>query len=90
MKNNVLGKKCLSCSFSLYGFRKYVSYGFPIINFCNPGVHYETPCIMFFITVKHNTEINYPDYRMSLLDIVSDYMFRPSSGHHQVCIELVV
>ena len=35
----------LSCSFYLYRFRKYVSYGFPIINFCNPGVHYETPCI---------------------------------------------
>jgi hypothetical protein len=32
--------------FYLYSlFRKYVSYGFPIINFCNPGVHYETPCI---------------------------------------------
>ena len=26
-------------------FRKYVSYGFPIINFWKPGVHYETPCI---------------------------------------------
>jgi len=24
-------------------FRKYVSYGFPIINFYNPRVHYETP-----------------------------------------------
>ena len=35
----------LSCSFYLHGFRKYVSYGFPIINFCIPGVHYETPCI---------------------------------------------
>jgi len=35
----------LSCSFYLHRFRKYVSYGFPIINFCNPGVHYETPCI---------------------------------------------
>jgi hypothetical protein len=22
-----------------------VTYGFPIENFCNPGVHYETPCI---------------------------------------------
>jgi hypothetical protein len=39
-------KKNLSCSFYLYGFRKYVSYGFPIINLCNPGVQYETPCIM--------------------------------------------
>jgi hypothetical protein len=36
----------LSCSFYLYRFRKYVSYGFPIINFCNPGVYYETPCII--------------------------------------------
>jgi hypothetical protein len=25
---------------------KYVSYGFPIVNFCNPGEHYEMPCIM--------------------------------------------
>jgi hypothetical protein len=38
-------KKFLSCSFYLHKFRKYVSYGFPIINVCNPGVHYETPCI---------------------------------------------
>ena len=45
MKNNLLGKKCLSCSFYLYRFRKYVSYGSPIINFCNPGVHCETPCM---------------------------------------------
>ena len=44
LKNNLLGKKILS-SFYLYRFRKYVSYGSPIINFCNPGVHYETPCI---------------------------------------------
>ena len=29
----------------MYRFRKYVSYGFPIIIFCNPGVHYETPSI---------------------------------------------
>jgi len=28
---------------------KCVSYGFPIINCCNPGIHYETPCIYFFI-----------------------------------------
>jgi hypothetical protein len=36
----------LSCSFYLYRLRKYVSYGFLIINVCNPGVHYETPCII--------------------------------------------
>jgi len=45
MKNNLLGKKLLSCSFHLYRFRKHVYYGFPIINFYNPGVHYETLCI---------------------------------------------
>jgi hypothetical protein len=33
-------------SFYLYRFRKYVSYGFPIINVCNAGVHYKTPCII--------------------------------------------
>jgi len=44
MKNNLLGGD-LSFSFYLHRFRKYVSYGFPIINFCNPGVHYETPCM---------------------------------------------
>jgi len=45
MINNLLGKTFLSCSFCLYRFRKYVSYSFPIINFCNPGAHYETPSI---------------------------------------------
>jgi hypothetical protein len=45
MKNNLLGKQFLSCSSHLYRFRKHVSYGFPIINFCKPRVHYETPCI---------------------------------------------
>jgi hypothetical protein len=43
-KNNLLEKK-LSCSFHLYRFHKYVSYGFPIINFCNPAAHNETLCI---------------------------------------------
>ena len=42
--------KCLSCSFYLYLFRKYVSYGFPIINFCSPRVHYETPYTFSIIT----------------------------------------
>jgi hypothetical protein len=49
MKNNLLEKKFLSCSFYLYRFRKYVSYGFPVIHFCNPGVHYETPCIILTV-----------------------------------------
>jgi hypothetical protein len=43
MKNNLLGG--MSCFFYLYRFRKYVSYGFSIINFCNSGVHYGAPCI---------------------------------------------
>jgi len=38
-------KKILSCSFCLYRFRRYVSCGAPIINFCNPEEYYETPCI---------------------------------------------
>jgi hypothetical protein len=42
MKNKILGEKFFSCSFYLYRFRKYVSYGSPTINFCNPGVHHET------------------------------------------------
>ena len=33
MKNNLLEETKLSFSFYLYGFCKYVSYGFPIINF---------------------------------------------------------
>jgi len=41
------GKKNI-CSFYLYRFRKYVSCGFPIIIFCNSGVHFQTPCIMSF------------------------------------------
>ena len=51
-KNNLLvasgrgGGGELSCSFYLYRFLKNVSYGFPIIHFCNPGVHYETPCLL--------------------------------------------
>jgi len=43
-KNNLTPKKFLGCSYYLYRFHKCVSYGFPIINFCNPRVHYEMPC----------------------------------------------
>jgi len=56
-KQLIGGKKFLSCSFYLYRFCKYMSYRFPIMIFCNPGVHYETPCIikhtltqLYFIT----------------------------------------
>jgi len=44
MKKKLMGKKILNCSFHLYRFRKYVSYGFPTIIFCNPGAHFEIPC----------------------------------------------
>jgi hypothetical protein len=44
--------------------------------------------IMLFITVKHNTEIDYPDYRMSLLNIYFwqhvSAVKRPSSGLYRV------
>jgi len=43
-------KHFLSCSFYLYRFGKYVSYSFPIIHFCNPGIHYETPCTLAYVT----------------------------------------
>jgi hypothetical protein len=47
-EKQLTGKKFLSCSFCLYMFHKYtyMSYGFPVINFCNPGVHYKMPCII--------------------------------------------
>ena len=56
-ENNLLGKIFLSCSFCLYRFCNYVSYGFPIINFCNPGVHYEMPCriVVILYTICLNT-----------------------------------
>ena len=44
-ENQLTGKKILSFSFYLYRFHKYMSYGFPLINFCNPRVHYETLCV---------------------------------------------
>jgi hypothetical protein len=42
------GGKNLSFSFCLYRFGKYVSYGFPIINSCSLGVHYETSCTLLY------------------------------------------
>ena len=48
-EKQLTGGKKLSCSFYLYRFRKYVSYGFPTIN---PGVHYETPCIILGIPFR--------------------------------------
>jgi hypothetical protein len=51
MKNNLLGKKFLSCSFYLYWFRKYVSYGFPIINFCNPEYIMKHPVLFGWLNI---------------------------------------
>ena len=50
-EKQLTGGKKLSCSFYLYRFCKYVTYGFPIINFCNPGVHYEKPYIYIYIYI---------------------------------------
>ena len=57
MKNNWLGKKCFHF-FYVYRFRKFVSYGFPTINSCNPGAHYETFCI--FRTALHVWRLSLP------------------------------
>jgi hypothetical protein len=72
MKNNLLEKK-LSCSFYLYSFRKYLSYGFPIINFYNPGLHYETPCI------SHCTEMQWLFYALRN-EAVSNSSYRVSNA----------
>jgi hypothetical protein len=47
-EKQLTGRKLLSCSFYMNRFLKYVSYGFPKINCFNPGVHYETPCIIIY------------------------------------------
>jgi hypothetical protein len=41
------GKKIFQLFLLSVQVHKYVSYGFPIINFCNPKVQYEMPCIIF-------------------------------------------
>jgi hypothetical protein len=35
-----------------------MSYGFPIIIFCNPGVHYETPCIDIDVDVDTDIDVD--------------------------------
>jgi hypothetical protein len=62
-KTTYWGKKKFSCSFYLYRFRKYVSCGFPIINFWNPGVHYETPCIYTSPQARQRNASSNPWYR---------------------------
>jgi hypothetical protein len=54
-------KEYLSSSFYVYRFPKYVSNGFPIINLCNPGVYYKTPCrfhtlAQFFEALRYKPE----------------------------------
>jgi len=52
-ETQITGEKIfLICSSYLYRFRKYVSYCFPIIIFCSPGVHYETPCVFLICTLR--------------------------------------
>ena len=84
------GKKFLSCSFYLYRFRKYVSYGFPIINVCNPGVHYETPCIRtqsaprseHFQPLLYKTNLLMPYKQKSLFVLGSVQNTQTQCDHH--------
>jgi len=41
-----------------------MSYDFPLINFCNPGVLYKTPCISQYFTLSLTSETgdNVPSY----------------------------
>jgi len=48
-----------SCSFCLYRFRKHVSYGSPIINFWNHGLHFETPCIIIKTVLSNAYSFNF-------------------------------
>ena len=56
-EKQLTGGKNVSFSFYLYRFRKYVSYGFSIIIFCNPGVHFETPCIIGLKIIKSDRNV---------------------------------
>ena len=56
-ENQLNGKKVLNFSLYLYRFHKYVSCGLSTINFCNPGVHYETPHIYIHIYVHTYTHM---------------------------------
>jgi hypothetical protein len=49
-------------------FRKYVCYGFLIVIFLNPGVHYEMPCINFEIW-KHANFKNCDFYAATVHEI---------------------
>jgi len=65
-ENNLLRGE-LSCSFYLYRSRKYVSYGFPIIIFCNPGVHYETPVYIYIYGSGRCVVCDPPTHHFGLL-----------------------
>jgi hypothetical protein len=41
------------------GFVKYVSYGFPIINFCNPRIYYDTPGILRVLRLGYDSKVNH-------------------------------
>jgi hypothetical protein len=45
-----------------------VSHGFSIINVCNPGAHYETPCIAFNDNIYPNFSKDEKYYRQSYRD----------------------
>jgi hypothetical protein len=49
-----------------------VSYGFPIIHFCNPGVHYETPCIVYELTWLQDCVLKVSSVDVGSLDVNSE------------------
>jgi len=55
-----------------------VSYGFPIISFCNPGVYYETPCICLtcisHIKIEKHVEFETRPHVYRILILVSSTM----------------
>jgi hypothetical protein len=77
-EKQLTGEKFLSCSFYLYRFRKYVSYGFPIVIFCNPGVHYETPCISNY---SQNLVVNSVYFITTLQIIPCQYYIKYNFKH---------
>jgi hypothetical protein len=72
MKNNFLGNNFWAV-FYLYRLRKYVSYGFPIIRFCIPGIDYETPCIRRLFIWMH--EINTIKLHVQVFLRMNTWMF---------------
>jgi hypothetical protein len=76
----------------LLWFRKYLSYGFPIINSCNPGVHYETPCMFKKVRSKptavyHNSLLlhSFAFFFIGPLSAARHFTLPPVCTFHHFC-----